>query len=492
MGDKTGIAWTDATWNPLVGCTRVSEGCRNCYAERDAIRISALGQKYHGVVKTTDAGPRWTGEVRLVEGTLDLPLRWKRPRRIFVTSMSDAHHEQVPDEWRDKILAVVALTPYHTYQWLTKRADRMRAYFSDPQTPFRVQKAIDALAVDARDGDEEWRAVIGYEGHYEVSSSGRVRSKTGRAVRPRPRGKGYRAVSLSRNGEVSDRLVQHLVLEAFIGPAGADEEARHANDDRSDNRLANLSWGTRAQNMADAARHGTAGVWMKGRSTLTPEQVAEIRHRRSTGEKLDDIAVAIGSNRKQVSAVALGKIFKPADISWPLPNLHVGVSAEDQATADARIPLLLQTPAAVRWVSYEPALGPVDFNTWLSPWRPQAAEWASVKATVSANPPRIDWLVVGGESGSGARPFDLEWALSAIAQGRAAGVPVFVKQLGAKPFEVDPDPTHGRFGCVLTGDAATDYYLARIWMGLHDRKGGDPSEWPEDLRIRQFPKGGSQ
>jgi len=140
----------------------------------------------------------------------------------------------------------------------------------------------------------------------------------------------------------------------------------------------------------------------------------------------------------------------------PMPNVHLGVSVEDQATADERIPLLLQTPTAVRWISYEPALGPVDLRPFL---------W---KIDDLAGDVRVDWVVIGGESGPGARPFDLAWARSAIAQCRAAGVPVFVKQLGAQPFYRIPEGTAG--------------------LGLRDRKGGSMEEWPDDLRVREFPK----
>jgi protein gp37 len=125
VSDRTGIQWTDATWNPLRGCTRVSEGCRHCYAELQAIRQVNGG--YRGLVKSTARGPRWTGEVRLVEHLLDAPLRWKRPRRIFVNSMSDLFHEAVPDEWVDRIFDVMLRTE-HTYQILTKRPHRMRDY----------------------------------------------------------------------------------------------------------------------------------------------------------------------------------------------------------------------------------------------------------------------------------------------------------------------------------------------------------------------------
>jgi protein gp37 len=137
---------------------------------------------------------------------------------------------------------------------------------------------------------------------------------------------------------------------------------------------------------------------------------------------------------------------------WPLPNVWEGVSVENQATADERIPLLLQTPAAVRFVSYEPALGPVDFHSFIGP-------------DVTYHVPSLDWVIVGGESGPGARPFDIAWARNIIAQCRAAGVACFVKQLGAKPYQFGDRP----------------FELPR------DRKGGDWDEWPEDLRVREFP-----
>jgi protein gp37 len=103
MGDKTGISWTDATWNCIRGCTRVSEGCTNCYAERIAARFSDPGQPYHGlarrILKTEGASkPRWTGEIRMVPEHLADPLRWKKPRRIFVNSMSDLFHEKLTNE----------------------------------------------------------------------------------------------------------------------------------------------------------------------------------------------------------------------------------------------------------------------------------------------------------------------------------------------------------------------------------------------------------
>ena len=320
MGDQSAIAWTDATWNPLVGCSRVSEGCRHCYAEREAYRLEhRLGQpKYAGTTKWmgqpdgTKGEPRWTGLVALWEAVLDQPLRWKKSRRIFVNSMSDLFHEAVPDEWINTIVAVMAQATQHTFQVLTKRPVRMRDYLC------------------------------------------------------------------SRQAALSG-LLNH--------------------------------------------------VW------------------------------------------------------W-------GVSVEDQATADERIPLLLQTPAAVRWVSYEPALGPVDFTAiryvdelaecrWGVLGREHWVENSDSPSAYENDVPGLDWIVIGGESGQGARPFDLAWARQTVAQGRAAGVPVFVKQLGAVPYEMREK----------IGNVSGTPFSEGERLRLVDRKGGDPAEWPEDLRVREYPKG---
>lgn len=135
----------------------------------------------------------------------------------------------------------------------------------------------------------------------------------------------------------------------------------------------------------------------------------------------------------------------------PIPNVWLGVSAEDQTRADERIPLLLDTPAAVRFVSAEPLLGKLDL------FRPG----------LSLGNHGVNWVIVGGESGPGARPFDLAWARSIVAQCRSAGVPCFIKQLGSLVFE------------------------NRCEIRFSDRKGGDPSEWPEDLRVREYPRRGA-
>lgn len=180
-----------------------------------------------------------------------------------------------------------------------------------------------------------------------------------------------------------------------------------------------------------------------------------------------------------------GRIAKclPDDWGDGYPNVWLGVSAENQEWADRRIPALLSVPAAVRFVSYEPALGDVDFRDYLPV--PHTSDWCAAHG----GPRRcgcglLDWLIVGGESGPGARPFDLAWARSTVAQCRRAGVPCFVKQLGSCPVSTIAGFVPPRRGVGPGRLAMEDAKPIR----LRDRKGGDMSEWPEGLRIREMPE----
>lgn len=123
---ETKISWTDTTWNPVRGCSRVSEGCRNCYAERMAARFSDPGQPFHGFAKRTAAGARWTGRVRLIPEKLGEPLRWRKPRFVFVNSMSDLWHERIAEPDIHRVYAVMAVANRHVFQVLTKRPARRR------------------------------------------------------------------------------------------------------------------------------------------------------------------------------------------------------------------------------------------------------------------------------------------------------------------------------------------------------------------------------
>lgn len=161
---------------------------------------------------------------------------------------------------------------------------------------------------------------------------------------------------------------------------------------------------------------------------------------------------------------------------WPA-NVWAMTSVEDQARADARVPELLRVPARVLGVSYEPALGPVDFTSWLHP---------TFDGEEGHPHLGLDWVIVGGESGPGARPFDVAWARSVVRQSREAGVACFMKQVGARPVETSNPSSFSlervpSFSMPAAGGLPTWHYQ------LKDRKGGDPAEWPADLRVREFP-----
>lgn len=330
MGDKSRIEWTEATWNPTVGCSKASigkapsPGCDHCYAIRQAHRIQSMGttDAYDGTTRVKGNGEvDWTGVVKCLPERLEQPLRWKRPRRIFVNSMSDLFHPSVPFEFVDKVFAVMALTPHHTYQVLTKRPERMAEYLGSHDTALRIFEA----------------------------------------------GSAY--------------MTEHLV-------------------------------------------------------PVTQDRF-EVQRDLRTGKR------------------------------WPLPNVWLGTSVENQEAANERIPHLLRCPAAVRFLSCEPLLGPVDLRPFLWPGDryQQIGEFNEYEDTGSP----IGWVIVGGESGPGARQFNVRWARSLLYQCENAEVAFFLKQLGSLPYMPHPfEPD--------------DYRLKLV-----DRKGGDWSEWPEDLRVREIP-----
>lgn len=349
MADRTGISWTDATWNPVRGCSRVSEGCRNCYAERIAARFSDPGMPYYGIARRKltivnneeyDPGnrreARWTGEVRMVPEHLSDPLRWKKPRRIFVNSMSDLFHEKLTNDRIAAVFGVMAACPWHTFQILTKRAKRMR----------------------------EWFAWI--------------------------------------------------------------EEQREVDGD----------------------------PWV----TILREAIGYI--------DLDDHV----------------KFGMPHP--WPLPNVWLGASVENQEAANERLPELLATPAAVRFLSCEPLLGPLDLRgkdagtswsggDWIRRYIHEEEREGAIVTMVSR--PRVDWVIIGCESGPGSRPCNSAWIRSLRDQLQPAGVPMFLKQAVAEP-PISP---------VMIGEAQ--------FVGLgagSKRKSGGVIELPylDGVQHAQFPE----
>jgi len=349
MSDRTGIEWTatvnpdgtitpGATWNPIRGCTKVSPGCANCYAE-------VFAERWRGV----KGHPYEQGfDLRLVPEKLTEPLRWKKPRRVFVNSMSDLFQDRVPDSYIDQVFAVMALAPRHTFQVLTKRAERMRDYMSSVVNGCGVAARISAAA----------QVILGF------------------------------------NGSV-----------------------------------------------------------YKGKPAALP----------------DADVFWIGSCNPPDLPYRERWILK----TWPLKNVWLGVSVENQHFADERIPCLLQTPAVVRFISAEPLLAPLfGLGQWLcegADSRPMWTQYCPVDEHGFARIKGLDWVIVGGESGNGARPFNMEWARSIIEQCKSANIPVFCKQMGAKAFEPYSDGT------------------PFVECHFKSHKGGDMDEWPEDLRVREFP-----
>jgi protein gp37 len=264
----TKIEWTEETWNPITGCTKVSPGCTHCYAERMARRLA-------GRYGYPEAPHQF--DVTLHEDRLEQPFSWRKPTTGFVCSMGDLFHRDVPDEWIDRVWATMLLCPQHTFQVLTKRAERLPRYLSRiehdpdfPNTSLRYARVLQAARVI-------------------------------RAKRP------------------------------------------------------------------------------------------------------DLLRVPISD-----PAICPGR------------NIWLGVTAEDQLRADERIPLLLQAPAAIRFVSIEPMLGPVDLR--------QAHEMAYDHGVPATR--RLSWVICGGETGPGARPVHPDWVRDLRDQCVAAGVPFFFKKWG--------------------------------------------------------------
>ena len=301
MADKSKIEWTDASWTPIrarnlvtdkVGwhCEHVSPGCVNCYSERQN-KSGARG----GTRLPFKPGHRADINLFLDETMLTQPLRWKKPRVVFVCSMTDLFADFVPEAWIDRVFAVMALAPQHTFGVLTKRAKRMRLYCSDHAMPGRIQDVVDNM---------EPNGVWKFPGHEPWVMSG-----------------------------------------------------------------------------------------------------------------------------------------------FPLPNVYLGVSAEDQERADERIPELMETPAAGRFVSLEPMLGPIDLNridvgAWMNSYRPQhvpsdndpICKWPLLSPfehmQSGYTSPGLKGVILGGESGPGARPMHPDWARGVRDQCAAASVPFFFKQWG--------------------------------------------------------------
>jgi protein gp37 len=160
MSTNSSIEWTDATWNPIAGCAIISPGCTNCYAMRMAHRLAAMGsEKYEGLTRISGGRPKWKGNIHIDGKSLEAPVHWKKGLKIFVNSMSDLFHEDVPIEIIRRVFETMASTPQHTYQVLTKRSDRLREVSSALNWPKNVWMGVSVENADYKFRIDDLRKV---------------------------------------------------------------------------------------------------------------------------------------------------------------------------------------------------------------------------------------------------------------------------------------------------------------------------------------------
>lgn len=411
----------DATINPAYGCTPVSPGCDHCYAVRTAGRLGKLTEGTH-------KDGKWTGKINLFPEKMEQVLRRHAPLRIIVGSMTDLFHPGIPDEFLDRMFAYMALAHQHTFMLLTKRPKRMREYISGQDRAVSISniiRIIEAGRLKEVSAPERVVPVKGWPGYF-VTSKGRVlsdRSNSGlrsaidlHELTPQFGEQGHARVMLQVKGEKSRPLIHRLVLEHFDRMPIGSEQACHLTGDARNNALWNLKWGSQSDNWKDSKRHGTA----RRHSKLSPEKVETIRSRLNAGESAYSISKDIGISDTQIRNISAGVQWKDdGKLKWPIPAVWLGVTAESQEQADARIPILLDTPASNRFVSVEPMLGPVIVSKYLLP---------------QSDIPRLEWVICGGETGPESRPAYPGLVRSLRDQCVDAKVPFFFKSWGDWTF----------------------------------------------------------
>lgn len=403
MAGESKIEWTDATWNPTRGCTCVSPGCKYCYAMKIAARFSGPGLAYQGLAKMhPKAGGQWTGKVRLVDDQLDAPLRWTKPRRIFVNSMSDLFHEALSPEQIAEVFAVMYLAPRHTFQVLTKRASRMRDVLNDPGFYRLVLRAAEPLRQRFK------RINVG------ISDPTKFPAPWVRL-----------GVSVENQPYADERLP---ALRAT--PAGTRFVSCEPLLEETDLRLEERSpW-----------HDQVLGSWRK---MDWPDWVPS-----ALRSEIEQFWSFHGGPEGWLAC----QDGNGSGVPW-LRRPAFGARGQYRVVGPGN------TTVVGRYVHAWNNIGRVVTDDG----RVEVVSGAECKLD-------IDWVIVGGESGRGARLFDIEWARSIIRQCRAAGVACFVKQLGAVPFQ-------NGAGVGVS-----------VEMELKSAKGGDMAEWPADLRVRQFPE----
>ena len=401
----TSIEWTDKTWNPVVGCSRVSKGCEHCYAEGVAHR--GMTERHRGltVLRPGGKGPRWNGVVRMVPEVLDVPLRRKKPTRYFVNSMSDLFREELVGYE----VAVEHVTNLAVPFWTVRRAD-------------------------GRPVGSGWTAV--------EEPGGKARLEPGALVfydEAKAQAKAAEIRSAHEDG-------RRFIAAVFGVMAASPQHTFQILTKRPEQARRWFEW-LRRQRLPRRPVTDDGLDAPDGARVLGWERVGDEWQPRSPHECM--VIQSILDDESMGATVPIRLVDSDPSAAWPLPNVWIGVSVEDQATADARIPVLLELPAAVRFLSCEPLLGPVD----LDPPRceacgpspcdhdsrtPDGLPWCSEHGQEMVHGewlPGIDWVIAGGESGNGARPMHPDWARSLRDQCVAAGVPFLFKQHGAWTFE---------------------------------------------------------
>ena len=383
----TKIEWTDETWTPIrarnretggVGhfCVHVSPGCQHCYAER-------MQPRFGNPVRFA-AQDRERVDLFLDEKVLAKPLHWRRSRMIFVCSMTDLFADFVPDEWIDKVMAVMALCPQHTFQVLSKRPARMQNYLSSPKTVARIAALVEHATHGQRNDLAAKRAIRDRSqwANLAHSEASRARRDEGRRLSQRGENQSVPASAsgISDQGRLSsshgdNRWSEDRHRRSSHSLGESERPDSRGSDDQSQKRSqgGQPAEQSRARDLFGTAHSRHRGLERKSEPTEGQQTSEDVSSR---GGCSGDTSVAAGRLNDQGDSRALRhedqgdfRDLQPEDLEahldWPLPNMWAGTSCEDQARADERIPHLLDTPAAVRFVSAEPLLSHLDLSPWL-------------------------------------------------------------------------------------------------------------------------------